>query len=125
MGWTWYWLEFASASSIRSCLSRGVKKTVNNCQRPLLAVRLGHLNHLAKLCRRTVILFAGFTITVVRTCLVMIKPVFLAPEVQLTVVTNPMLLGVCQMTLRRLVRNEKSITAMAPRMAIRFVPMAL
>lgn len=90
-----------------------------------LALVSGHLTYFTKLCSAIVMFSAAAAHMVVRTYLVMIEQVFLAPEIQLTVFANPMFLGVCPMTLCSFIRYEKSIAATAPCVAFRVSPMAL
>ena len=62
--------------------------------------------HLARLRSRTGTFFAALAHMMAWTCLEMIEAIFLAPKVQLAVVTNPVFLGLCPMTLRCFIRNK-------------------
>ena len=86
---------------------------------------LRYFTYFAELCSRTVIFPTAAANMVVRTCLVVIEAVVLAPKVQIAMVTNPMLPRMYPMTLGSFIRYKKSVTTMAPCMAARIDPMAL
>lgn len=82
--------------------------------RKMARPRCGVQTSLVELSSSTEMFFAAIAHVVIWTCLAMIQPVLLAHEVQFTLLTDPMFLGVCPMTLRSFNGNEMSVAAPAP-----------